>query len=48
MIIYFVYSGEYPFTDYLGTVVAPADNPEQALKIAIGFYGGHPVVEPAE
>lgn len=46
---YIVYRGEYPFTEELGMVKAPADQPEVALDIAITVYGdidAHPVVEP--
>ena len=43
--IYTVYKGEYPFNEQLGTVEAPANQPEVALKIALKIHGEHVVVE---
>jgi hypothetical protein len=42
---YNVYTGEYPFTDWIGYVTA--DTPEEALDSAIKTLGGafpHPVI----
>ena len=46
MIEYLVYSGEYPFKEYLGTIHWYPDDPEGALQRALADFGGHCVVEP--
>lgn len=45
---YCVYSGEYPFTNQIGFVDAPADEPETALLMAKEQFPNEkaPVVEP--
>lgn len=45
---YCVYEGNYPFTEQIGFVDAPADEPEQALAKALAEFPDafHPVVEP--
>lgn len=47
---YNVYRGVYPFDELLGSVIAAADRPDNALHLAIAKYHHqdiHPVVAPA-
>ena len=46
MIEYLVYSGEYPFKEYLGSFFWAADDPAGALQRALKDFDGHIVVEP--